>query len=46
MLCRDLLGADIRSPEDHNAPEVQILHKTVCPEMVASAVHIVESMEF
>ncbi|MCL2513732.1 MAG: C-GCAxxG-C-C family protein [Oscillospiraceae bacterium] len=46
VLCRDLLGADIRSPEDHNKPEIQALHKTVCPELVASAVLILEKMEF
>jgi len=46
MLCRGLLGADIRSPEDHYRPEVQELFKTVCPKMVASAVRILESMEF
>ena len=46
VLCRDLLGADIHSPEDHNTPEVQTRHKTVCPELVASAVRIMDSMEF
>jgi len=46
MVCRELLGADIRAPEDHMAPEVQALHDTVCPGLVTSAVRILESMEF
>jgi C_GCAxxG_C_C family probable redox protein len=46
LLCRDLLGLDIHSPEDHNTPEAKELHKTLCPKMVTSAVLILESMEF
>ena len=42
VLCRDLLGVDIRLPEDHNPPEVRELHKQICPEMVASAARILE----
>ena len=45
-LCRDLLGVEIRIPDDHNKPGVPELHKRVCPEMVASAVRILESMTF
>ncbi|MCL2518921.1 MAG: GNAT family N-acetyltransferase [Oscillospiraceae bacterium] len=46
ILCRDLLGVDIRSPEDHNPPEVQALHKKICPEVIAAAVRILEEVEF
>ena len=46
ILCRDLLGADIHSPDDFNKPEAQEGFKTVCPKMVAAAVRILESMEF
>jgi C_GCAxxG_C_C family probable redox protein len=45
-LCRDLLGADIRSPEDFKKPEIRELFKTLCPKMVASAVRIVEKIVF
>jgi len=46
MICRDLLGADIRSPDDFNSPETRALFKTICPKMVAAAVRILENMEF
>jgi len=46
MLCRDLLGVDIRSPGDFHNPKAQELLQTICPEMVASAVRILESMGF
>jgi C_GCAxxG_C_C family probable redox protein len=31
-LCRDLLGVDIRCPDDHNAPLAREAHKTICPK--------------
>ena len=46
VLCRDLLGVDIRCPDDHNLPKAQEAHKTICPGLVKSAVQILESMEF
>jgi len=46
ILCRDLLGHDIRRPEDHNPPIVREAHKTVCPRLVADAVKVLERMEF
>ena len=46
ILCRDLLGADIRTPADHAKPEAKAAHKKVCPALVGSAVQIIESMEF
>ncbi|MCL1794221.1 MAG: C-GCAxxG-C-C family protein [Oscillospiraceae bacterium] len=45
-LCRDLLGIDIRHPDDHNAPAAKEAHRTICPELVASAVRILETMDF
>ena len=45
-LCRDLLGADIRSPDDFAKPETRELIKTICPKMVAAAVRVVENMDF
>ena len=46
VLCRDLLGADIRRPEDHMTETVKAAHKTVCPGAIASAVRILEGMAF
>ena len=46
IICRDLLNTDIRAPENFTNPEIQGLFKTVCPDMVASAVRILESMRF
>jgi C_GCAxxG_C_C family probable redox protein len=45
-ICRDLLGVNIQSPEDFSKYEAQESFKAVCPEMVASAVRILESMEW
>ena len=46
VLCRDLLGTDIRTPADHTKPEAQAAHKTVCPKVIADAVRILENMKF
>ena len=46
ILCRDLLGIDIRAPEDFLTPEAKESVKKVCPEMVAAAVRALESMGF
>ena len=46
MLCRDILGFDIRFPEDFSKAEVKERHDARCPEVVASAVRILESMDF
>ena len=45
-LCRDLLGVDIRKPEDHNDPAARESHRTVCPGVVAAAARILEDMNF
>jgi len=46
ILCRDLLGIDIRRADDHNTPEAKEAHKEKCPPLVASAVRLLEGMEF
>ena len=46
VLCCDLLEAEITTSEDFKRPEVREKIKTVCPEMVASAVRIIENMRF
>jgi len=45
IICRDLLGIDIRRPEDHTTPDSRIAHKEVCPKLVAYAAMILENME-
>ena len=48
-VCRGLLaagGIDIRKPEDHTIESVAALHQTVCPKAIASAVQILENMNF
>ncbi len=45
ILCRDLLGVDIRCPDDHNRPGAREAHQSVCPQMVKSAVNILEHMQ-
>ena len=44
--CRDLLNVDIQCPKDHSKPEAQEAFKIICPKMVATAVHLLESMDF
>jgi len=46
ILCRDLLNLDIYCPDDHKTPKAKEAHKTVCPNLVAEAVRVVENMEF
>jgi len=46
VICRELLGIDVRHPDDHNTPEARQAHKDVCPGLVAGAVRVLESMEF
>ena len=46
VVCRDLLGVDIRCPDDHNIPIAQEAHKNICPKLIKSAVQILENMEF
>ena len=46
ILCRDLLGVDIRCPDDHTTPSAKEAHKAICPKLVAVAVRVFESMDF
>ena len=46
VMCRDLLGLDIRRPDDHQAPAAQDGHKNICPKLVASGVSILAGMSF
>jgi len=46
LICRELLGVDVRRPDDLSSPEMREAHKTVCPKMVASAVRLLEEMDF
>jgi C_GCAxxG_C_C family probable redox protein len=46
ILCRELLGVDIRAPEDFLTAEAKDAVKNVCSNMVASAVRILEDMDF
>ena len=46
ILCRELLGVDIRCPDDHLAPEAKAAHETLCSKIVAGAVEVLENMEF
>ena len=45
MICRDLLGIDIQSPNDFTSAESRAVFTAACPKIVASAVRILESME-
>lgn len=44
IVCRDLLGYDLTVPEDKVFIKEKNLFKTVCPEMVKSAVLILEEI--
>ena len=46
VLCRDLLDSDIRSPEDLKDTAVGEKIEMSCPAFVASAVRILEKMDF
>lgn len=46
VLCRELLGADIRKPEEWAQARENGICKTVCPRMIASAVSILEKLYF
>ena len=46
VTCRDLLGVDIRGPGGLETPEAKQAREAICPRLVASAVRIVEGMDF
>ena len=44
LLCRDLLGCDIATPEGFKQVQDQNLHATVCAPLVASATELIEQL--
>lgn len=44
IVCRDLLGYDLTKPEDSACIRERNLFKTVCPEMIRSAVEVLEGI--
>jgi C_GCAxxG_C_C family probable redox protein len=44
VVCRDLLGCDISTPEGHERAKQQGLFDTVCTKLVKDAVEILEDM--
>ncbi len=44
LLCRDLLGVDISTPEGHQSAREQGVFKSICPRFVQAAAEIVEEM--
>ena len=45
ILCRDILGTDIRTPEDHTTDQAKAAHKAVCPAVVARAAALLETFD-
>ena len=46
MICREILGMDIKHPDDFTSPEARKVFTAICPKIVASAVRVLESMDF
>jgi C_GCAxxG_C_C family probable redox protein len=46
ILCRDLLGVDIRVPDDHRKPEARQAHQAVCSGLIKDATRVLEDMDF
>ena len=44
LVCRDLLGCDIRTEEGMQAAKARGLYKTICPKMVQDAAEILETI--
>jgi C_GCAxxG_C_C family probable redox protein len=44
LLCRDLLGCDISTPEGRKQASDSGLHDTLCPQLVRDATEIVEAL--
>ncbi len=44
IVCRDLLGYDLTKPEDSVCIKEKNLFRTVCPEMIRSAVEVLEGV--
>lgn len=44
LLCRDILGVDVSTPEGIRAVRVKDLFRTVCPKFVKDAAELLEEM--
>lgn len=44
IVCRDLLGYDLTKPEDSACIREKNLFRTICPEMIRSAVEVLEGV--
>jgi C_GCAxxG_C_C family probable redox protein len=44
LICKDLLGCDIGTPDGHSLAQEQGLYKRICPKLVKDAAEIVEEM--
>ena len=44
IVCRDLLGYDLTKPEDSACIKEKNLFRTICPEMIRSAVEVLEGV--
>jgi C_GCAxxG_C_C family probable redox protein len=44
VMCRDLLGCDISTPDGQQKAQAEQLFKTICPEAVKAAAEILEEM--
>ncbi len=44
LVCRDLLGCDISTPEGHDSAKERNLFATACPKFVRDAAAILEEM--
>jgi len=46
VLCRDLLGVDIRTSADRAKPEAKVAVNAICPGVVETAARVLEGMGF
>jgi len=46
VVCRDLLGCDIRKPDERKYATENGLFKSICPDLIKEAVEILEELEY
>ncbi len=44
IVCRDLIGADLSTPEGHDEAQTRGVFETLCPDFVGSAAEILEQI--
>jgi hypothetical protein len=44
LICRDLLGCDISTPDGQQKAQTEQLFKTICPDVVKVAAEVLEEM--